>query len=179
MDWGTVIFVIVYVLAITFLLAGLSAAPWIPTRKKEREALAALVSFKPGDTVYDLGCGDGAVLFDLARRFPEAKFVGFEVSLLPYALAQLRRLLAGRRGANVRILLRDLYGQELRDAAAVFVFLLPKSYARLQKKFAADLRPDCDVIVEAWPLAGIEPVRRVKEPGQISLFFYQGRQFQQ
>ncbi|MFA6604077.1 MAG: methyltransferase domain-containing protein [Patescibacteria group bacterium] len=177
MDWGTIIFIAVYILLVTSALAGLSAAPWIPTRKKERDALVGLLSLQPGDTVYDLGCGDGGVLFDLAARFPEAKFIGFEISLLPYALAQLRRLFAGRRGANVRILLRDLYGQDLSDATVIFIFLMPKVYDRLKKKFAAELQPEAMVITEVWPFEGIEPVRLVKEPGRVQLRVYQGRQF--
>jgi len=177
MAWGTIVFIVIYAFAVTFMLAGISAAPWVQTRKKERDTLAGLLSLRPGDTVYDLGCGDGAVLYDLAGRFPDVKFAGFEVSLLPYVLAKLRGLFAGRRGANVRILLRDLYAQDLHDAAAVFVFLMPKCYGRLQKKFAAELCPDSTVVIEVWPFAGITPVRHVKESKRVSLFVYRGEQF--
>lgn len=179
MSTGVIIFIIVYVLALTAAWAGLSAAPWLPTKRREREIVTELLPLGKGDVLYDLGCGDGAVLFTLAGKYPEARLIGYEVFILPYVIGRLRRLFGGRRYRNVAIRFGDLYRQDLRDASAVFCFLMAKSYERLQKKFAEELRDECPVVAEAWPFPGLAPLRKVKEAGQISFFVYKGSQFRE
>jgi cyclopropane fatty-acyl-phospholipid synthase-like methyltransferase len=49
------------------------------------------------ERVYDLGCGDGRLLFETKRRFPGMTAVGYEVSPYPY-LKALARNTATRRG---------------------------------------------------------------------------------
>lgn len=179
MSIGGVIFIFVYVLLLTAAWAGWSAAPWLPTKRTERELVADLLTLRPGETLYDLGCGDGVVLFTLADRYPEARLIGYEVFIVPYLLGNLRRLLGGRRYRNVRIRFGDLFRQDLRDASAVFCFLMAKSYGRLGAKFARELKDECRVMVEAWPIPGLTPVRDVKQTGKVRLFLYQGSQFRQ
>jgi len=179
MSTGVIIFIIVYVLALTAAWAGLSAAPWLPTKRREREIVAELLPLGRGDVLYDLGCGDGAVLFTLAEKYPEARLIGYEVFILPYVIGRLRRLFGGRRYRNVSIRFGDLYRQDLRDASAIFCFLMAKSYERLHDKFAAELGDECPVLAEAWPFPGLTPLRKVKESGQISFFLYKGSQFRE
>jgi len=174
--WAS-LFVIVYVVAATAAWACWSAAPWVPTKRAERGLVADRLPLKPGEVLYDLGCGDGAVLFALADKYPEAKLIGYELFLVPILIGHLRKLLGGRRYRNVSIRFGNLFRQDLSDASAIFCFLMVNSYGRLRPKFARELSDDCRVMVEAWTIPGLEPLQRIKEGKKVSYFLYKGSQF--
>jgi precorrin-6B methylase 2 len=151
-------------------------APWIPSRRKERDALFKVADMMDGDEFHDLGSGGGAVIFDAARRFPDSRIIGVEVFILPYLLSQLRRLAGGRKYSNVRIRYGDFYRHDISDADIVFTFQIPKAYDRLAKKFA-ECRDDCVVVVEAWPFENLQLLRKVKDGPHLTMYAYRGGQF--
>jgi len=161
----------------SFIFAALSAAPWLPTNRRQRRRLIELISLKPGQIVYDLGCGDGAVIFSLANKYPEAKFAGFEVSLFPYLIAIFRKFLRYNKYKNVSIKYKDFFKQDIREADLIFIFLTTKCYPRLINKLSKEIKENCLVVVEAWPLPDLKPIKYIKEKGFTSLYFYQGSQF--
>lgn len=145
---------LVWLALFTLMLGGVSSAPWVPTRRRERTSVVDAVSVRRGAVVYDLGCGDGSMLFDLADRHPDARYIGYEIALLPWAIGLVRKFAAGKRYANVSLRYGDLFGKNLADADLVFVFLMEKAYARLVEKFSRELRAEAVVIAEAWKLPG-------------------------
>ena len=130
-----VLWVLLIAVAVTAAYAGLSAAPWLPTKPKQRRHLIDQLDVKDGKTYYDLGCGDGSVLFALARKNPNVQAIGYEISLLPLGIGLLRKLLGRNAYKNVSLRFGNLFKQDVSDADVVFVFLLDKSYPKLVKKF--------------------------------------------
>ncbi|MBT4722195.1 class I SAM-dependent methyltransferase [Candidatus Falkowbacteria bacterium] len=171
------IFAIIIIVVLTFAVAGYMAAPWLPTRRRERKILLEKVNVQDESIVYDLGCGDGSVLFDFAKTYKKTTFIGFEISLLPYCIAKLRKLFNYKKYKNVKIKYRNLFTQPLNDADIVFVFLLSKSYKKLYKKFSSELKPDCLVIVEAWPIDGILPITSFRQKDSLPIYVYKGSRF--
>jgi len=90
-----IIFFIGLALGATFAYAGFRGAPWVPMRAGDVERVVRLAAIKPGQTVYDLGCGDGRLLFAAATHGAVAH--GFEISLLPLVIAKVRWLFAKHR----------------------------------------------------------------------------------
>lgn len=172
-------FLIIFLIASPFLFtaayAGLSAAPWLPTKRGDREHMLSKLHINPGMKIIDLGSGDGSVLFALARQHPKATFIGYEISLLPLLASVLRKYLGGYK--NVSFKCQNLFNAPLDGVDIVFVFLLDKSYPKLAKKFAAELGDDSRVIVEAWPMEGIEPKKVFKEEKRLPIFVYEGKAF--
>ena len=109
---------------------GFRAAPWAPTRKGDEERFLRLAGIKPGQKVYDLGCGDGRMLLSAARAGAIA--AGYEVSLLFYFITYFKILRAGLR-QNCRVSLRDFWRADLSDADIVYFFLMPKIYPKLKQ----------------------------------------------
>lgn len=107
------------------------------------------VPMKANDLLVDIGCGDGRVLKEAARRYG-VRAVGFEVNPLAYALARLRTL--GMKGIEIRW--RDFWNVNIRDADVVFCYLFPDVMERLAKKLEAELRPGTRVISCNFPLPG-------------------------
>ena len=87
----------------------------------------------PSDTVVELGCGDGRVALEAARRGATAVCVERDAELA----AKARRLADGDpAGARVEVHTVDLFrfagGVNMTNATVVFLFLLPEINARLR-----------------------------------------------
>ncbi len=150
-----VLFILTFVILLTFALGALSAAPWLPLPGREVESLIDLAELKPADTVYDLGCGDGRLLFAAVRKY-QVSAVGFEIALLPYLLARLRWLFfPGRQ--KVKIYFRSFWNEPLRPAQAVLCFLMPAAMEKLAPKVRAELKPGAKLISYVFKLPGAEP----------------------
>ncbi len=158
-------------------IAGISAAPWLPTKPSQRKHLLDNLKLDDGMTVIDLGCGDGSMLFALAKKNSTLKCIGYDISLLPLVIAWCRKLWGLRRYRKVSIKFGNLFTQKIDKADVVFVFLLDKSYPRLIEKFKREISPSARVVVEAWPLPGIDPTETIKAEGLLPVFIYSGSVF--
>ncbi len=123
-----------------------SAAPYLPTRKNDVKRMIGLANIKSGDRVYDLGCGDGRLVFAAGKLGAEA--IGIEVFILPYLYAWVKSW--GNK--NAKILFGDMFNFDISGADAVFIFLLNKSYGKLIEKFTRELKPGTRVVVGCWPI---------------------------
>lgn len=157
MDW--------IVLAVTVVLASAAwgawrAAPYIPSRRGEVDALIRLADIQPGQTVFDLGAGDGRLVIAAARA--GAKAVGIEIFFIAWAFGVLRiwRLhLQGR--AQMR--LGDFFWADLHPADAVICYLLPRGMERLRQKLMTELRPGARIVVLGWPMPGWRVAGRIDQ----------------
>lgn len=123
------IFVIVlYGLSLLFFLLVLSwilvpafyGLPSKPTNPDRIRKALRLVDLKKDEVLYDLGAGDGRVLFIAAGEFG-AQAVGVEVGPVQWAWIRLKIVLGGL-GGRVRIKLRDLYKTDLGDADVLYFY---------------------------------------------------------
>lgn len=156
-------------------IAGASAAPWLPTKPSDRKHLLEKLKLEPGQKVIDLGCGDGSMLFAVARKFPGVECVGYDISLLPLFFGWVRKVLYFNKYRKVHIRFGNLFKQSVADANLVFIFLLPKSYPKLVELLKRDLTNDAKVVVEAWPLPVVKPIETLKEEKLLSIFIYTGK----
>jgi len=162
-------------LVISAAIAGVSAAPWLPTKAKDRNHLFEHLKLEPGQKVLDLGCGDGSMLFAVARKFPETECVGCDISLLPLLFGWARKFLKPSAYKHVHIRFGNLFKQSVAGFDVVFIFLLPKSYPRLVELMKRDLKNESQVIVEAWPLPHITPDETLRAEGCLPIFVYTGK----
>ncbi|MFH1611446.1 MAG: methyltransferase domain-containing protein [Patescibacteria group bacterium] len=170
-EW--ILFTIGWIIIASAGVAGLSAAPWVPTRKKEMKLLLKNLDVKPGNKIYELGCGTGSIVIALAKANPQAQFFGYEISILPYLIAKFRSV----RHKNVNICYKNLFTQSLSNADIVICFLLIKAYDRLAKKFAKELKPEAIVIAEGWPFENISPKTVLEADKTLPFFVYKGEDF--
>lgn len=172
----TILYILLFAILATYAVGGILAAPWVPTRKRQRKWIADIVPLRDGDVVVDIGCGDGAMLFAFLDKNPRIKAKGFEISLLPYAIARLRVLSnVAYRSAKIRY--RDFFRESLADADVVFFFLMEAAYPKVVKKLSRELKDDCLVVAKVWPLPGIEPIATYRTEGLLPIYLYRGGQF--
>lgn len=161
---ATIGFVLLLAVVFTFAYAGLRAAPWVPTFARDVARFLRVASLAPGERFYDLGCGDGRLVAAAADAGADA--VGYECSLLPYALSWLRP------SARGRVRYRDFWRRDLRDADVVYCFLMPAVLPKLREKLARECAPGTRVISYVWPLEGWEPTHIDVADGQSTLYMY-------
>jgi len=136
-------------LALPWTLAGAAAAEsprprFEPTPMDVVWKMLEVAEVKPTDVVYDLGCGDGRIVVEAARRYGAR---GVCVEINPKLLAEAR---ANARGAGVedRIQFRneDLLQVSLREATVVTLFLSAQMNLELRPRLQRDLRRGARVV---------------------------------
>lgn len=167
-----IIFLLILIIIFgTAALAGVKAAPFVPTRQKDIERLLELAEIKPGEVVYDLGAGDGRLVLASARRY-QAKAVGFEMSILPYLVSRLR-VNFSRLNDCAKILYKDFYQADFSLAEVIVCFLTPMAMSKLKPKFARELKSGARIVSYAFEIKGWPPDKISKpSPKDTSIFLY-------
>lgn len=129
-----IIFVII--LAYSFTVGVVFGAPYLPTLQSQRKTALKMLNLKPGQTLYDLGCGDGRMLNEAAKAGLNA--VGYELSPLLYVVA---RIVTFRYRRQVKVYLGDYWRADWRGADGIFIFLMDKYMGRFDKKVKAMKKP--------------------------------------
>jgi len=150
-----ILLIVLVVLVISLSISSFSIAPWIPSRRRDRRRINSLADLKPGQTFYELGCGDARVSAYIARKNPDVKVVGIELALPVYFYAKLRQFLFGPK--NMQIILANVLHQDLSKADVVYTFALIKSINNsLQEKFVKELKSGAKILsyvfsIKNWP----------------------------
>jgi SAM-dependent methyltransferase len=123
--------VIAIALALIICFAGvlLFGAPYLPTLTPQINTALKLANLKRDQTLLELGCGDGKVLIAAAEQ--GLNVVGYELNPLLVLVAWLR---TRRYRSQVKVVWGDFWTKEWPEADAIFVFLLNRYMAKLDKK---------------------------------------------
>jgi protein-L-isoaspartate O-methyltransferase len=134
-------------------------APYIPTPQVVVEKMLEAAHVKPGETVYDLGSGDGRIVITAAQKFG-AKAVGIELSpeLCKTANAKVKAL---HLEDQVKILHENALKADLSGADVVTIYLLTSSNARLRPNLEKYLKPGARVVSNDFEVRGWKPTEIV------------------
>lgn len=125
----------------------LVGAPYLPTLTPQVKAALELAGLKPGNTLLELGCGDGRVVLAAAKQ--GITVVGYELNPLIALVAWIR---TRRYRHLVTIYCADFWRQTWPPADAVFVFLLPKYMKKLDKKVIQQSKNPIKVVSFAFKI---------------------------
>lgn len=147
--------------ALWLLVPALHGLPWVPARRARIRRALELAGLQPGETLYDLGSGDGRVLRMAAELFG-ARAVGIEVGPLQCALSWLLARFSPARG-RVRTRWGDFYRADLRAADVVYAYLTSDQIARLRPLLERQLRPGARVVSLAADFPAWQPAQVDRE----------------
>lgn len=153
--------IILFFIAVSFAVA--SAAPYVPTRKKDVERFLALAEIKAGENVYDLGCGGGRILSAAAGAGANA--AGCEMSFFNYLFCKIFC-------REAKVYFGSCFKADLRNADVIYMFLMPKAVNRMGEILKKQLRPGSRVITYVWPIEGWKPVKVDEFPGRSKMYLY-------
>ena len=149
-------------------LPTLWGAPWAPTPLHRVDRMLRLAGVQPGETVVDLGSGDGRIVIRAARRFG-ARAVGVEIDPLRCLVGNIAIRLMGLT-ERAQVVRGDMFAYDLGKADVVTLYLLDSTNQRLRSRLAGDLRPEARIVSHRYRLEGWTPAA-VDEEHQ--LFLYQ------
>jgi len=132
-------------------------APFVPTPEPVVERMLTSAELKPGETLYDLGCGDGRILFEAAQKFG-ARAVGVELSskLVEEVNEKVRAL--GLQD-QIKVIEGNLLNVNLRPADVVTLYLLRLSNEKLKPNLKKQLKPGARVVSHDYEIMGWRPDR--------------------
>lgn len=104
-------------------------APYLPTLKKTQDTALDILSLKPGQTLLELGCGDGRVMREAAKR--GLKVVGYEINPL---LVIISKLTTRKYKNQVKVVWGSFWSVDWPKHDGIYVFLLDKYMSRLDQK---------------------------------------------
>jgi len=135
-------------------------APYVVSPARVVDRMLELANIKPGETVFDLGSGDGRVLIAAVEKY-KAKAVGVEISpgLVAKATANIQK-----EGLTdqARVIQGDVLTADLTGADVVFLYLVTPLNERLRPRLERFLKAGARVISHDYAIPGWRPSRTEK-----------------
>ncbi len=133
--------------------------PDVPTPTQVIERMLTAANLKAGETLFDLGCGEGRVVIMAAQKF-KAHAVGIELShdLFEQTFARIRRM---GLDSQISIVEGNALHYDLSAADVVTIYFLTSSNDRLRPVFERSLKPTARVVSHDYEIRGWKPA--VKE----------------
>jgi len=133
--------------------------PFVTTPQNVVDAMLELGGVGPGDTLIDLGSGDGRIVLTAAKRW-RTKGVGYEID--PRLVSDAQRV-AHREGLDhlARFVVEDIFIADLSAATVITMYLLPDVNLRLLPRLRG-LRPGTRLVSHDWDMGDWAPQRTVE-----------------
>lgn len=146
---------ILLLIILPFGIGAVLGAPYVPVLRRDSRRILKLAGLKPGQTLVDLGSGDGRLLRAAAAQ--GVRCVGYEIN--PY-LVLVSRIVCWRYRHLVTIHTADIWHTKLPPADVIYIFILDRHMARLGQKFSAEITRPTKVISYIYELPDRRPVHR-------------------
>jgi protein-L-isoaspartate O-methyltransferase len=134
-------------------------APYYPTPEAIVEKMLELGGLKPGETMFDLGSGDGRIVIIGAKKF-KANAIGVEYDESLYHQSTDRIAKLGLT-KTARIIHGDIFDQDYSKADVLAVYLLPVSNDKVAKLLDKQLKPGTRIVAHDFEFSAWKPVKIV------------------
>jgi len=152
--YGVSLFLFVLIL-LWVLIPALYGLPPVPTKPGRIQKALKLTNLQPNEVLYDLGAGDGRVLFIAAREFG-ARAVGIEVGPIQCVWIWLR-IAANGLGNQIRVKWANFYRADLRQADVVFVYATSTEVRKLAPLLEQEMKPGARLVSISADFSEWEP----------------------
>jgi SAM-dependent methyltransferase len=126
--------------------------PYVPTHPKVVTAMLKLASVKEGDTVYDLGCGDGRIVIAAVKEFKAKKGLGLDFNPERLKDCEVSMKEAKLSSAQVKSItfkqgdVLKMKPEDFKDVDVVTMYLLPSVNRELKPVLLKGLKPGARVV---------------------------------
>jgi SAM-dependent methyltransferase len=129
--------------------------PYVPTPQVVVDRMLDLAQVKTGETVIDLGSGDGRIMIEAATKYGAR---GFGVEIDPLLVKRSNEN-ARRAGVadRVKFLQQDLFKTDFHEANVLTLYLLPDVNLALRPKILAELKPGTRVVSHDYNMGDWRP----------------------
>jgi SAM-dependent methyltransferase len=132
-------------------------APYVASPVRVMDRMLELANIKAGETLYDLGCGDGRILIAAVRKY-NVNAVGVEISpkLVAKASASIHR---ANLDSKARVIQGDILSVDPAAADVVYLYLSTRLNEQLKPRLEAHLKSGARVVSHDYPIPGWKPTK--------------------
>lgn len=140
-----------------FGLGAIMGAPYLPILRRDQETVLDLLALKPGQSLADLGSGDGRLLIAAARR--QIRSIGYEINPVLFLISKIttwpyREL--------ITIKLANFWTATIPKTDAIFVFLIERYMSKLDAKLQAEITEPTKLVSFVFEVPNRASVRSTK-----------------
>lgn len=149
-------------------------SPFIASDPVSVGQMIVLAGLRDGDTVVDLGSGDGRIVIAAARAHAGIRGWGVDLDeklVLESNTAAQAQGLAER----IRFVRGDVFDADLSQVDVIFIWLWPEIMRMLRPKILAEARPGTRVITGIWALGNWRPDRVDDKSMRLNLWIVPAR----
>src|SRR6516225_4310783 len=146
-------------------------APFVSSPARVVDRMLELANVKPGETVFDLGSGDGRILIAAVKNY-KAKAVGIEISS---KLASQTNDLLKKEGlsSEARVIEGDLLKTDLTGADVVTLYLTTPLNEQLRPRLEKFLKPGARVVSHDYAVPGWKPTKLEELDNKHLIYLYE------
>lgn len=141
-------------------IAFVTGAPFVPSNNKAAKSMIELAKLKKGMKIFDLGSGNGKLLFLAAQKGTHA--TGLEINPFLTLYTSLKALFSQYR-SQIRVTWGDFWKTNLQEADVVFVYLLPWRMDKLASMLKTQLKPGALIVSNSFIFPEWKILREDKE----------------
>jgi hypothetical protein len=150
-----IILLIVLFIILCFGFVLIFGAPYLPTMKTQQNQALDLLDLKPGQTLLELGSGDGRMLITAAKR--GINCVGYELNPILFIVS---KAFCFKYRKLIKIYYGNFWQNKWPPADGIFVFLHPRFMKKLDKKIQHEFNgSSVKVVSYAFKIPGKKPLK--------------------
>lgn len=176
---------LVLIISIIFLFSSpkLSPIPYFPSQSVDIPLIIKALKLKNGQTVIDLGAGDGIVIFESAKEAFQkklnTKFIAVEINPILILILNIRRLFHPNK-KNIKIVYGDIFVFDFKnfinfnDFMTVYLYISPwyleKTILNIKNQ-SADRQINFSVVSYMYPIKSLKKSEKIIQ-GKNKIFNY-------
>lgn len=142
--------------------------PFVPTTEADIRDLAQRLPITDRDFMFDLGSGNGKVLF-LIEDATGARVRGFQYAGWTQWYARLKKLFTK---SKAELISGDFFKQPWHEATIIYGYLFPPLMPHVGIKALQECRPGTKIIVRDFPITTLEQKDEWQTPTGHNMYLY-------
>jgi 16S rRNA A1518/A1519 N6-dimethyltransferase RsmA/KsgA/DIM1 with predicted DNA glycosylase/AP lyase activity len=144
-------------LSMQILAVFTTQAPFIPIPKEVQKDVIENIELNGSSVLYDLGCGDGRILIEASKKYPQIRAVGVDMGFMPYFLAKFYT----KKYKNITIKREDIFKTDIGNATHIFLYLYPKVINKLVHNIRTQCKSGTKIVSCDFEISNEIPIKIV------------------
>jgi SAM-dependent methyltransferase len=157
---------------LSMMVSDLFGVPFVPTSNRVLDNIFKYVKLNKNDLFFDLGSGDGRLVYYVAEKFKLKRAVGIELNPLLVTFAKLKAKFLKRN--NVEFYRQNIFDTDFAQAKIIYMFLFPEVVEKLKDKILRDCKKGTLIISHGFKIDGLkEKIYLETRSRPFSTYYYQ------
>lgn len=175
-----IVLILFVIIILIFSSKTFSPIPYFPTQTVDISLIVNALDLKNNQTVFDLGAGDGIVIFKAAKqaykRRLNTKFIAVEINIVLLLIMNVRRLFHINR-ENIKIVFGDMFKMDLKrfiedksSITTIYLYISPWFLEKTLKNIKKQIH-NYTIISYMYPIKSLKKKEKIVK-GKNNIFIY-------